>query len=137
MDTARVAPWVGVAASVATLAGVAVPYALISEPGTGLGLYYAAGPFGAWGFAFLALVAIVGFLAGERGNASPEVAAGVALVVGLAMLGLAVSWAASVPSEVVLSFPAAWMGSHRWVVLAVVGLVPVSAAAYARAVVGV
>ena len=135
MDTARVAPWAGVAASVLTLAALAAPYALLSESG-GLGVYYSSGLFGAWGFAFLALVAIVGFLAGERGNASPEVAAGVVLVLGLAMLGLAVAWAVAVPSEVVYSLPAAWMESHRWVVVVVVAAVPVSAAAYARRVVG-
>ncbi len=135
MDTARVAPWAGVAASVLALTALAAPYVLLSES-DGLGVYYSAGLFGAWGFAFLALVAIVGFLAGERGNASPEVAAGVALVLGLAMLGLAVAWALSVPSEVVYSFPAAWMDSHRWVVVVVVAAVPASAAAYARRVVG-
>lgn len=137
MDTARVAPWVGVAVSVATLIALAAPYVLVSDSGTGLDVYYTAGLFGAGGVAFLALVAVVAFLAGERGGADPEVAAGVSLVVGLAMLGLAVAWALAVPTEVVYSFPAAWMDSHRWVVVVVVGLVPASAAVYARTVVGV
>ena len=51
MDTARVASWVGVGGSVATLVVLAAPYLLISEPGTGLGVYYTSGLVGVWGAA--------------------------------------------------------------------------------------
>jgi hypothetical protein len=133
MNTLRLASGLGVAAAVAVLATLAAPYVLISEPGTGLALYYGSGPLGAGGLAFLAAMCVVTLLAGTRGAASPDVAAGAALIVGVALLVVAVLWATAVSQEVVFSFPADWMGYHRWLVVGVASLVPVSAAVYARA----
>jgi hypothetical protein len=112
------------------------PYALIAEPGTGLPIYYGAGPVGAGALAFLAVLQPIVLLSGTRGGLDPQTAAGMATVVGLAMLGLAALWALSVPTELVLSFPAAWMGWHRWAVVALVALVPAASAVYARATLG-
>jgi hypothetical protein len=50
------------------------------------------------------------------------------------MLGLAASWALAVDPELVFNFSAAWMGYHRWVVVVVTALVPLSAGVYTRAV---
>jgi hypothetical protein len=136
MDTLRLASGVGVAAALAVLATLAAPYLLISEPGTGLTLYYGAGTVGGVGLAFLAVMSVVALLAGTRGAAPPDVAAGVALVLGLALLVVSVLWATAVPQEVVFSFPADWMGYHRWLVVGEASLVPVSAAVYARAATG-
>ncbi len=134
MELSRPAAGAGVAASLGVLLALAAPYALISDPGTGLSLYYGAGPVGAGAIAFLAMMSAVAFLAGTRGAASPDVAAGVALVLGVALLGLSVLWGTGVSLEVVYSFPADWMGWHRWLVVGVASVVPVSAAVYARAV---
>lgn len=133
----RVAPLVGVVACVALLLVLGAPYALISDSDAGVTAYYAAGPVGAWGLAFLALVSVIVFLAGRRGRTDPALAAGISLAVGLVMLALAAWWAASVDSNLVFSFPpgAAWISNHRWAVVAVAALVPASAGAYARAVV--
>lgn len=125
---------VGVIACLATLAAMGAPYVLISEPGTGLPLYYGAGPLGAGAVAFLAVIQPIVFLSGTRGRADPQTVAGMSLVVGLAMLGIAVSWALAVPTDLVLSFPAAWMGWHRWAVVALVAVVPAVSAVYTRAV---
>jgi hypothetical protein len=123
----------GVVACLATLAAMGAPYALIPEPGTGLPIYYGSGPAGAGAVAFLAVLQPVVLLSGTRGRLDAQTAAGMATVVGLAMLGLAALWALAVPTELVLSFPAAWMGWHRWAVVAVVALVPAASAVYARA----
>jgi hypothetical protein len=132
MDVARSAARVGVVGCLATLVAMGAPYALIAEPGTGLPIYYGAGPLGAGAVAFLAVIQPIIFLSGTRGRADPETVAGMALVVGLAMLGIAVLWALSVPDELVLSFPAAWMGWHRWAVVATTALVPVASGVYTR-----
>ena len=107
---------------------------VLSDVGTELGLYYAAGPAGVTALGFLAPIAVVVFLAGRRGRTDPVTAAGLTLVLGIGMVGLAASWALAVDPQLVFNFSAAWMGNHRWVVLGVTALVPLSAAAYARAV---
>jgi hypothetical protein len=122
---------VGAGACLAILAAMGAPYVLISEPGTGLPLYYGAGPLGAGAVAFFAVIQPIVFLSGTRGRADPQTVAGMSLVVGLAMLGIAASWALAVPADLVLSFPAAWMAWHRWAVVAVVAVVPAAGAAFA------
>jgi hypothetical protein len=134
MEVEDVAPLVGSGACVACVAALVAPFVLIPDPGTELGLYYAFGLAGGTAAGFLAPVTVVVFLAGRRGRTDPATAAGLTLVLGLAMVAFSVSWALAVDPELVYSFPAAWMGYHRWVVLGVAALVPVSAAAYARAV---
>lgn len=134
MTRRRPAPYVGVVACVAVVLALAAPYVLISQPGTGLAVYYASGPLGAFGVAFLALLEVVVFLSGERGSADPTTAAGIALAVGLGAVVLALVWALTVDPENVMSFPAAWMGWHRWLVLALTGVVVVSAGAYTQEV---
>jgi hypothetical protein len=133
MDVERSAATVGVVGCLATLVAMGAPYALIAEPGTGLPIYYGAGPLGAVPVAFLAVIQPIVLLSGTRGRADPQTVAGMALVVGLAMAGIAALWALSVPDELVLSFPAAWMGWHRWAVVAVVAVVPAASAAFTRA----
>ena len=134
MTGRRVGPAVGVAGCVAVLAVLAAPYVLVTDAGTGLTVYYAAGSLGGAAVGVLAALAVVAFLSGTRGSADDQTAAGVALVVSVATLGAALLWAVAVDPEVVLNLPAAWMGTHRWAVVAV-SVVPVAgAAAYARAV---
>lgn len=123
---------VGVVACLATLAAMGAPYVLVGEPGTGLPIYYGAGPLGAGAVAFLAVIQPIVLLSGTRGRADPATVAGMAVVVGLAMLGIALAWALSVPDELVLSFPAAWMGWHRWAVVAAVAVVAAASGGYAR-----
>jgi len=132
MERYRAAANAGALACLAALAAMGAPFALVSEPGTGLPIYYGAGPLGAGAVAFLAVVQPIVFLSGTRGRADPVTAAGVASVVGAAMLGIAALWALSVPAELVLSFPAAWMGWHRWAVLAAVAAVAAASGLYAR-----
>lgn len=134
MEVEDVAPLVGSVACGAVVATLVAPFVLIPDPGTELGLYYAAGPTGGTALGFLAPIAVVVFLAGRRGRTDPVTAAGLTLVLGLGMLGLAAAWALAVDPELVFNFSAAWMGYHRWIVLGATALVPLSAAVYARAV---
>jgi len=135
MNAAEAAPRAGVAGCLAVVLALAVPYVLVTDPGTGLSVYYRAGPAGAGVVGFLAILSVVVFLAGLRDRTDPPTAAGIALVLGVATLLLALLWALAVPRDIVLGFPADWMGWHRWAVVAVTGVVPAAAAAYAREVV--
>jgi hypothetical protein len=135
MNVADVAPRVGVVGCLAVLIALAAPYPLVTDAGTGLSVYYRAGPTGAGVVGFLALLAIVVFLAGARGRTDPPTAAGIAIVVGATMVLLAALWALAVPPEIPFGFPAEWMGWHRWAVVALTAVVPAAGAAYARAVV--
>ena len=132
MDADRVAT-AGALACLATLAALGAPFVLVSEPGTGLSLYYRVGPTGAGAAAFLAVILPVVLLSGTRGRADPETAGGMGAVVGLALFGLAALWALAVPDGFVLSFPAAWMGWHRWAVVALAGVAAAACVGYARA----
>jgi hypothetical protein len=134
MEVEDVAPLVGPAACVVCVAVLVAPFVLVPDPGTELGLYYAFGPVGGTALGFLAPVAVVVFLAGRRGRTDPVTAAGLTLVLGLGMVALAASWALAVDPELVYSFPVAWMGYHRWLVVCVAAVVPASAGVYARAV---
>jgi hypothetical protein len=130
----RPAPYVGVAACIAAVLSVLAPYVLISEPGTGLAIYYGAGPVGGFGVAVLSLLGVVAFLSGERGSADPATAAGVSLAIGVATFGVALVWAFSVDTANVLSFPTQWMEWHRWLVLALSAVVAGAGGVYAREV---
>jgi hypothetical protein len=134
MEVEDAAPILGSAACVAVLAALVAPLVLIPDTGTELGVYFAFGPAGAAAVGGLAPVAVVVFLAGRRGRTDPATAAGLTLVLGLGMAGLAASWALAVDPELVFNFSADWMGYHRWVVLGCAAVVPLAAAAYARAV---
>jgi hypothetical protein len=135
MRVARAAPLAGIVGCLALLAVLIAPYVLLTDPGTGLGVYYRAGPTGAGVLGFLALVGVVVFLAGRQGRTDPDVAAGITVVLGLSGLALAALWATAVDPESVFSFTAAWMGYHRWLVVAAAAAVAASAAVYAQAVV--
>ncbi|MFB6108402.1 MAG: hypothetical protein ABEJ82_06125 [Haloplanus sp.] len=135
MRTERVAPAVGVVGCLAVLLTMAVPYVVAPGWGSELGQYYAAGPLGAAGVAFLALVCVVVFLAGARGRTDAVTAAGIALVVGVGTLLVALSWALSVSLSTLYGFPFSWLPDHRWVVVAETAVVVLAAAGYARAVV--
>lgn len=136
MDLTDAAPVAGIVGCLATMLALAAPYVLIDEPGTGLSVYYASGPVGVWGVAFLAILLVVVFLSGSQDRTAPDTVAGVALVGGFALFALTVLWAFTVNVENLLSFPpnAQWITDHRWAVLACSAIVPLSATAYARAV---
>ncbi|WP_313695814.1 DUF7548 family protein [Halorarum halobium] len=136
MDMQDAAPVAGIGGCLATLLALAAPYVLISEPGTGLTVYYASGPLGAAGIGFLAALLVVVFLSGKQGRTAPDTVAGIAVVASFGLFVLTLLWALSVDPTNVLSFPASarWMTGHRWILLACSALVPVAGAAYVWAV---
>jgi hypothetical protein len=138
MNVEEVAPYVGVAVCVVLLGVLATPYLLVTglESQSTLAFYYGAGPVGGNAVGFFALLSVVVFLAGRRGRTNPDVAAGIALVLGVAAALLALLWAVSIDESVLLSFPssASWIEFHPWAVVALSFAVPVVAGAYARSV---
>lgn len=132
MEGTRLAPTAGVAASLAVLAALAAALPLV-DGSSALLAYYAGGSVNGLGAGLFALVAIIVFAAGREGRSDPATAAGVALVLGAFAAVLAVLWAATVPSSLVLQLGTATiLEFHRWLVALVSLGLPASAAWYAR-----
>lgn len=141
MEGRRLAPTVGVVASLGVVALLLVPYAVVDA--ADVSNYYAAGALSPWLGGLLALVAVVVFAAGREERTAPETAAGVGVGLGLALAGVTVLWAATVPGEVPLQLTtdetlvgpvstADVLEPHRWVLAVVSVAVPAAGAWYAR-----
>jgi len=111
---------VGVASAAAYAAATVVPYVAGRVPGGAVETYYT--EFGIVGppyVAVLALVCLVVLGAGRAGRTAPDVAAGVALVLGFVATLLTATWALGGAGDLVGSLStAAWLEYHRWVLLA-------------------
>jgi hypothetical protein len=141
MESRRLAPTLGVLASLAVVALLVLPYAILG-PGE-VGAYYGAGAVSPWLGGVLAPLAVVVYAAGREERTAPATAAGVGLGLGLALALVAVLWAVTVPSEVPLQLTtdrtvfgplstAGILESHRWVLAVVSVGVPASGGWYAR-----
>ena len=100
MEQLRLAPTVGIVASLAVLGVLAAPYALV-EQGSAVGAYFAAGSINPLVVGLFATVAIIVFAAGREGRSPPDLVAGATLVLGLFMAALATVWAVTVPQSMV------------------------------------
>ena len=134
MQPTRHAPSVGLLACVALLVLLVVPYLLLPEPAHGsLGVYYEQGWFGPLVLGAFAAVAIVVFGAALRNRADPATVAGASLVLGAFLLAMSLQWALVVPADLVQSITTeTWFQYHRWLVVALAGVVLASAGGYAR-----
>ena len=141
MEGRRIAPTLGVLASLAVVALLVLPYAILG-PGE-IGAYYGAGAVSPWLGGILAPLAVVVYAAGREERTAPATAAGVGLGLGLALALVAVLWAVTVPSEVPLQLTtdrtvfgalstADILESHRWVLAVAAAAVPASGVWYAR-----
>lgn len=130
----RLPPTAALGACLAVVVVVAFPYlALPATEASGLGLYYDAGLVGPVVVATFALVGAIVFAAGREDRTPPETAAGAGLVVGVAVFLLSLQWALAVDQTLLQQIStAAWLGYHRWVLVAVSALVPIFAVWYAR-----
>jgi hypothetical protein len=127
MNDLRLAPTVGIVASLAVLAALAAPYVL-AESAADVGLYYGSGALNPLLGGLFALVVLIVFAAGREGRTDPELAAGAALALGLFTLLIVVAWALTVRVDVLVIAT-----GHRWAVVAVAALLPASALWFARA----
>ncbi|MFB6142725.1 MAG: hypothetical protein ABEJ30_05220 [Halorientalis sp.] len=125
MDDLRLAPTAGIAASLAVLAALAVPYVLGV---VGVESYYGSGSVNPLLAGLFALVAVIVFAAGREGRSDPQLAAGVALALGAFTVLVTLAWALTVRPDA-----AQFSVNHRWLVVGVAALVPLSAGWYARA----
>ncbi|PSP48139.1 hypothetical protein BRC75_07700 [Halobacteriales archaeon QH_7_69_31] len=142
MESRRLAPTLGVLASLAVVALLVLPYAIL---GSGeVGTYYGAGAVSPWLGGVLAALAVVVYAAGRERRTEPARAAGIGVGLGLALALVAVLWAVTVPSEVPLQLTtdrtvfgplstADILESHRWVLGVAAAAVPASGVWYARA----
>ena len=135
MDDLRLAPLLGIVASLAFLGTLGLPYVLTESAG-GASAYYAAGAIDPLVAGLFGLVTIIVFAAGREGRTDPDLAAGVGLALGAFMAIVALAWALTVPTAV------AWEATggidtlasyHRWLVAGVAAVVPLSGAWFARA----
>jgi hypothetical protein len=142
MDGRRLAPTVGIVASLLVVVLLAVPYGVVD--GEAVANYYGAGVLSPWVGGLLALVAVVVFAAGREDRTDPETAAGFGLGLGLAALTVFALWAVTVPAEIPLQLTTdeplvgplttgTVVEYHRWVTAGAALLVPAAGAWYARA----
>lgn len=134
MEQRRLAPLVGIVGSLAVAGLLLVPYGLVREsPGTSVATYYGTGVVNPLFAGVLALVLIIVLAAGRQERTDPVLAAGVALSLGLFLVGLTALWAVTVPVEVVVGMDAPTvLEFHRWATVGVAGLVPLASAWWAH-----
>lgn len=130
MDEAQLAPTVGIVGCVAVLAVLLWPY--LGASAAAVSTYYATGPVTPLAAGLFALVGVIVFAAGREERSDPALAAGVALVLGLFVFAICLSWALTARVDVLQS-PGVLLPQQRWVLAAVAALVPVGGAWYARA----
>jgi len=133
MDALRLAPTVGIVASLSVLVALLAPF-LAVEQGSAVGTYYGAGAVNGLAVGLFAGVALVAFAAGREGRSPPDTVAGVTIVLGLFAAILALLWALTVPRSLVTQLSTAtWIDGHRWLVAALTVVIPAAAGWYARA----
>lgn len=134
MPDARTAAGLGVAAALAVVILLLVPYAV--SDARAVGVYYGGDLVGPPLAGLFAAVAGIALLGAVSGRTDPPLAAGVAVVLGLIVVGLLGTWAFGVSAGLVggMTTVAAFEW-HRWV-LAAAGVVLFAATAwFARRVV--
>jgi hypothetical protein len=121
--------WVGVAAALALVGTLALPYAVVDADA--LGVYYGVGPVNPLAMVLFGGVAAVALAAAAAGRADPHTVAGVGVVVGLASLAIALAWAPAA-GPVAGGIPtSAAFDLHRWAVVGAAGALFVSSALFA------
>ena len=130
MQNRRLAPLVGIAASLVAVALVLAPYLVVNS--LSVTTYYGTAILGPWLIALFGLVTTIALLAGVQGRTDDATVAGASLVFGTVMVLVAAIWAFSVPEGLVEGLGQVEMLSyHRWALLVITAVVPVSAAWYA------
>lgn len=143
MESRRVAPTLGIVASLGVVVLLVVPYLLVEES-TNVAAYYDGGVITPWAAGLMALAAVIIFAAGLKNRTDPETAAGAGVGLGFVVLLVVLLWAITAPETISgvnrtrqLFGPLLTMGGfadvHRWVLLAVSALVPAAGVWYARA----
>lgn len=132
MEATRVAPTVGIVASLLVLVVLAAPYAVV-EAGSAVATYYASGALNPFVVGVFALVAVMVLAAGRQNRSSPDLVAGAALVLGGFMLVISLVWALTVPVSLVQQLSTqTLLQYHRGALVLVAAIVPLSAGWYAR-----
>lgn len=136
MNARRGTSVAGAVACLATLLILTAPVLIIQASEEPVSAYYTSGTIGAGGIGFLALLGIIVFLSGERGNADPATIAGISVVLSFSLVSLAVVWFLSIGETLLFGFSAqySWLEWHPLAVI-VTGLATLGASGgYAAAV---
>jgi hypothetical protein len=130
MDRTKAAPTLGIVGCLLVLAVLVWPY--LQETAASVSAYYGSGLVTPLAAGLLAFVSIIVFAAGREERSDPALVAGAALVFGLFVLVIAVSFAFTARVDV-LGGSSALLTYQRWA-LAAASVVPVAGAGwYARA----
>ncbi|MFB6361518.1 MAG: hypothetical protein ABEH59_09385 [Halobacteriales archaeon] len=133
MVGARTAARLGVGAGVAIVLLVLLTYVVADARAVGV---YFGGLLGPPLAALFAAVVAIALAGARRGNTDPATAAGVVVVLSVLTLGLLASWATAVgPSLVGGMTSVSAFQYHRWVLVALAGLLLVAGAQYTRQVI--
>jgi hypothetical protein len=124
MDGDRLAPLVGILGCLGVIAALLYPYLAVDGA---VGAYYSFGAVNPLVAGVLALVGIIVLAAGREGRTDPSLAAGAALVIGVFMFALTLTWAMTAPLDAVRITPV-----HRWTVAGPTALVVAGSLWYAR-----
>lgn len=132
MDDVRLAPTVGIAACLAVILVLAIPYAFIDP--TAVSTYYSSGAVNPLFAGLFAIVGVIIFAAGREERSDPELTAGIGLVFGIFILGYTIIWAVTVEVGVVFTLTSVTAFQYHRFVLALIALIiPLSSIWYTRA----
>jgi preprotein translocase subunit Sec61beta len=132
MDNVRLAPTAGIAACLAVILVLAIPYAIIDS--NAVGTYYSSGALNPLFAGLFAIVGIIIFAAGREKRSDPELTAGIGLVFGVFVLGYTIFWAVTVEIGVVYTLTSvSTFRYHRYVLPLTALAIPLCAIWYARA----
>lgn len=127
----RFVPAIGLAACIAVLITIIVPYIVV--PPQGVSAYYGVTLVGPLVVGVIAVLAAIAFGTGLLGWFSPSMITGAVLIFGFTMVLLAVYWAIAVPPSLVMGLARAEeLRYHRWILVLFALIVPVSGIWYAK-----
>lgn len=131
MDDMRLAPTVGIAACLAVILVLAIPYAIIDP--NAVSTYYGSGAVNPLFAGLFAIVGVIIFAAGREERSAPELAAGIGLVFGIFVLGYTILWAVTVETGVVYTLTSiTTFKYHRYALPLTALIIPLSAMWYTR-----
>lgn len=127
----RLAPTVGIAACLAVILVLAIPYAIIDP--NAVSTYYGSGAVNPLFAGLFAIVGVIIFAAGREERSAPELAAGIGLVFGIFVLGYTILWAVTVETGVVYTLTSiTTFKYHRYALPLTALIIPLSAMWYTR-----
>lgn len=128
------APILGVVAAGAVIFLTVIPYAFLTR--SELAVYYGVGPVSPVVLSVFAAVALIALAGVAAGRTDAATGTGAAVVVGSVLTGLLLWWAIAAGDVVGGLAITATFDGHRWILVAVASIVPITAGWHAWTVLG-